>query len=110
MNDKERLEELLNKIQNIRFQQLFTIEEIAKGNNEIIDELKDRDKELKKAQDELESCSIKEIKRWIAIVKTIEARKSLLDGRKMAMKECRLALTYLLKMEGKLFAQMVEFE
>lgn len=110
MSEKDKLQELLGKLYDIRLQQLLTIENIAKGNKTIIDELKERDKELKKAQEELGICPLKEIKRWQAIVKTIEARKSLLDGRKMAMKECRLALTYLLKMEGKLRAEMVEFE
>ena len=108
--EKEKLQELLDKVQEIRMKQLLTIEEIANGNNKILEDLKERDKELKDVQATLATCPPKEIKRYQIIIKAIEGRKQLISVRKMALKEMRLSLTYLLKFEGKTMALIADYE
>lgn len=100
--DLEKLKELKNKLYRIRDQRLDTVEDVVKKNNVLIERLDKLDVALVEAMEKLENCPPKEIKRWAAIVRTIEIRKKVIDGEKMALKECRLALTFLVKEEKRI--------
>ena len=100
--DLEKLKELKNKLYRIRDQRLDTVEDVVNKNNVLIERLDKLDKALVEAMEKLETCEPKEIKRWAAIVRTIEIRKKVIDGEKMALKECRLALTFFVKEEKRI--------
>jgi len=100
--DLRKLKELKDKLYRIRDQRLDTVEEVVQKNNKLIERLDELDKKLEEAQDKLANCDFKELKRWMSIVKTIETRKTILSAEKMALKECRLALTFLVKEEKRL--------
>jgi len=100
--DLEKLRELKDKLYRIRHQRLDTVEDVVKKNNVLIERLDKLDEALVETMKKLETCSPKEISRWAAIVRTIEIRKKVIDGEKMALKECRLALTFLVKEEKRI--------
>ena len=100
--DLAKLKELKDKLYRIRDQRLDTVEDVVKKNKVLIGRLDKLDEALVGAMKQLETCEPKEIKRWAAIVRTIEIRKKVIDGEKMALKECRLALTFLVKEEKRL--------
>lgn len=100
--DLRKLKELKDKLYRIRDQRLDTVEEVVEKNNKLIVRLDKLDKKLEEAQDAMATCDFKEIKRWMSIVKIIETRKTILSAEKMALKECRLALTFLVKEEKRL--------
>lgn len=108
--EKEKLQGLLNKLYEIREMQLLTIEEIAEKTNKLLDRLDDLDKKLENAQKSAETCPVKEVRRWEVVVRCIAARKAVLSAEKMALKELRLMLTYLLKKEGALMALVAAYD
>lgn len=105
--NKERILELQNKIHELRMKKLLTIEYIEEETHKLIVILTELDKKLSDISDKLVEGKMEE-KMAYAIIKSIEARKSILDGWKMALKECRLALTFLVKEEGKVQYLLVE--
>jgi len=98
----EKLKGLMKKLYHVRESRLETVDVIVEKNNKLIGRLRELDEKLAEAQKILEGCKPKEIKRWMAIVKTIETRKQLLGAEKMSLKENRLALTFLVKEEKRL--------
>lgn len=100
--DLEKLKELKDKLYDIRNARLDTVDQVVERNNKLIDRLDKLDEQLKKAQAKLGDCEPKEIARWVAIARTIEVRKKVLGAVKMALKENRLALTFLVKEEKRI--------
>jgi len=100
--DLRKLKDLMDKLYHIREARLDTVDEIVDKNNKLIERLQKLDEQLEEAQDKLGDCEPKEIKRWMAIVKTIETRKTILSAEKMSLKENRLALTFLVKEEKRI--------
>lgn len=100
--DLRKLKDLKDKLYHIRGARLDTVDEIVDKNNKLIERLEKLDDELKETQSKLSNCDPEEIKRWMAIVKTIETRKTILSAEKMSLKENRLALTFLVKEEKRI--------
>lgn len=100
--DLEKLRELKDKLYNIRNARLDTVDKVVERNNKLIERLDKLDEQLKNVQKKLGNCDPKEIARWIAIIRTIEIRKKVLGAEKMALKENRLALTFLVKEEKRI--------
>jgi len=100
--DLARVKGLKDELYKIRKERLFTVDEVVKRIKELIQSLRKLNDEAKKAQETLVTCEAKDIRRWTAIVRAIETRKTLLSAEKMALKEHRLLLTYLLKEEKRL--------
>lgn len=98
----ERVKGLKDRLYKIRQERLFTVDEVVKRIKELIQSLRKLNEQAEEAQEKLQSCEPKDIKRWAAIVRAIETRKTLLSAEKMALKEHRLLLTYLLKEEKRL--------
>lgn len=88
--DKENFQELKNKIQELRMKKLLTIEGVeAKG--------KELEKDIEKVMEDLRSGKI-DFKIASVLIKGIDAKRGIL-------RECRLALGFLTKEEGR-----IEFE
>lgn len=100
--DLEKLKALKDKLYQIRNARLDTVDQVVERNNKLIERLDKLDEQLKEAQSKLGSCDVKEIARWVAIARTIEVRKKVLGAVKMALKENRLALTFLVKEEKRI--------
>lgn len=100
--DLARVKELKDKLYKVRKERLFTVDEVVKRIKELIESLRKLNKQAEEAQKTLKTCEAKDIKRWAAVVRAIETRKTLLSAEKMALKEHRLLLTYLLKEEKRL--------
>jgi hypothetical protein len=101
----EKLQELTDTIHELRKRELLTIDYIEKESRKLIDTLTELEKQLIGIQDGLlgkgDAPKI-EAKMAYVLIKIIDARKSVLDGWKMTLKECRLALTFLVKEEGRI--------
>jgi vacuolar-type H+-ATPase subunit I/STV1 len=105
--EKEKILELKTKIHEMRTRKLLTIDYLETETKKLIDSLSEMDKKLQEIQGKIEEEKMP-LKLAYAVIKSIEARKSILDGWKMALKECRLALTYLVKEEGKLEYELMK--
>jgi hypothetical protein len=88
--DKEKIQELKNKIQELRMKKLLTIEGVEERGKEF-------DKKLDEISDDLKSGKIN-FKVASVLIKAIDAKRGIL-------RECRLALGFLTKEEGR-----IEFE
>jgi len=88
--DKEKIQELKNKIQELRMKKLLTIEGVEKHGQEL-------ETELGKISDDLRSGKIN-FKVASVLIKGIDSKRGIL-------RECRLALGFLTKEEGR-----IEFE
>ena len=101
---REKIEGLINKIHQLRERKLLKIEYITDESKNLLTNLNKLDKILENAQTELteKGCTRNDIARIKILIKAIEARKKMSDGNKMVLKEIRLALTFLVKEEGRL--------
>ena len=100
--DLARVKELKDKLYKIRRERLYTVDEVVKMIKKLLADLKKLNDEAKEAQEKLVNCESEDIRRWAAIIRAIESRKTILSAEKMALKEHRLLLTYLLKEEKRL--------
>lgn len=97
---QERIQELINKVHELRKKKLFTIEYLEQEMNKLTKIELELDKKLAEIMGLVEKDEIKGAKA-IILTRIIDIRKTVLDGYKSALKECRLTLTFLIKEEGK---------
>jgi len=88
--DKEKIQELKNKIQELRMKKLLTIEGVEAHGKEL-------EVDIEKVMDDLRNKKI-DFKTASVLIKGIDAKRGIL-------RECRLALGFLTKEEGR-----IEFE
>ncbi len=104
---KERIQELLDKIHDLRKRKLLQIDYIEQEEKKIVENLGKLDEDLQKIQKDLNDDKVK-LGKATVLYKIIEARKKVLEGYKSTLKECRMMQTLLIKEEGKLQFELVK--
>lgn len=104
---QERIQELINKIQDLRKNKLYHIEYIEKETTKIVDTLKTMDTKIADLITKIETGSY-DAKQAMLLLKAFDTRKVTLEGYKSTLKECRLIITLLIKEEGKLQYELVK--
>jgi len=109
-SEKEKIQELDAKIHSLKMEKLLKIEYITTETKHVVEALKTLDGRLKNAEDKLEKCESKDIRRWSEIIKCIGARRDVLTGFKQVLHECRLSITLLMKEENQLTFRKLKLE
>ena len=106
---KEQILELLNKVHELRQKKLFTIEYLETEMHKIVTAIEDLNTKLDKIAKDLQEGTINN-GTAIILCKILDTRKSILEGYKSALKECRMTITLLIKEEGKLNYELVKIQ
>lgn len=106
---KKRLDELLNKIHEMRSNKLLTYERISGACNTLEEEGKTLDQ---KTDDIIKKLEDGEMETNIAyvILKAVETKKKVMDGIKQALKEQKSILMFLVREEGKIQLEIANLE
>lgn len=104
---KEEIQELINKIHELRSKKLLTVEYLESEMHKIVETIGKLDAELSKIANDLQD---EKIDKGTAIIlcKILDTRKSILEGYKSCLKECRMSITLLIKQEGQLSYELVK--
>lgn len=106
---KKRLDELLNKIHEMRSNKLLTYERISGACNTLEEEGKTLDQKtddiIKKLEDGKMETNIAYV-----ILKAVETKKKVMDGIKQALKEQKSILMFLVREEGKIQLEIANLE
>lgn len=104
---KEEIQGLLNKIHELRSKKLLTVEYLESEMHKIVTIIGDLNAKLDKIATDLQAGTIDK-GTAIILCKILETRKSILEGYKSCLKECRMAITLLIKEEGKLTFELIK--
>jgi len=108
--EQDRIKELEDKIHELRMNELLKIEYITDKSKHVVEKLAELDEDLKKAQEKLVDCDLKEVRRWEVIIKCIKNRRDILTGYKQVLHEARLSIRLLMLKENQLTLRKVQLE
>lgn len=104
---KEELLALRKKIQELRMKKLLTIEHITDETEGLEGKYKQLDKELGEIKSNFKEGKVS-VKDVYALVTIIKAQQDTVQAHKTALREQRLALTLLIKEEGKIAFEILK--
>lgn len=106
---KKRLDELLNKIHEMRLNKLLTYERISGACNSLEEEGKTLNKKTDEIIQKIEEGKMETDIAYV-VLKAVDTKKKVMDGIKQALKEQKNILMFLVREEGRIQLEIADLE